>query len=202
MEHKMKPFFSAHVALCCVFSLLLLETSRALDLTPHADFRHGNEGDPTPVIMVTDGTKKITFVPPHDWLPDGGGKSLSLAGPGSNGAWMKLLVVPIVKEDPQPVTDPSASPDDLQAWAKQYIPSGAQNVTFIKMTGTPFMVCMHPSTEYIFTFARYGTKATISISAVDFSATERLVVIFSAEAKDFEKVRQAAIASMFSWQYK
>ena len=200
----MIPFFPTRIAFtfCCVLTLLLPVTSRALDLTPHADFRHGNEGPPTPVIMFTDGTRQITWLPPRDWLPDGGGKSLSLTAPGNNGAWMKLLVVPIVKEAPKPVTDPSASTDDLQAWAKQYLPSGAQDVAFVKMVASPFTVCTHPSTEYIFTLARYGTRDSVSISSVDFSDTERLVVIFSADAKNFDQVRQAVFGSMFSWQYK
>ncbi len=198
----MRRIFFSRLALSCACALLLPGISRALDLTPNPDVRRGNEGPPIPVLQFTDGTKKITWPPPHDWIADGGGKSLSLTGPGNSGAWMRLLVVPIVKEDPQPVTDPAASPDDLQAWAKQYLPSGSQDVAFVKMVASPFMVCTHPSTEYIFNFARYGTRATISISAVDFSATERLVVIFSAPPDDFNKVRQTIIASMFNWQYE
>lgn len=189
--------------LCCAAALALpLESSQALDLTPHASFRQGNEGPATPTLEFTDGSKKISCVVPRDWLPDGGGKSLTLNAPGSSGAWMKLLVAPIVKDDPQPVTDPSASADDLQAWPRQYLPGGAQQVAFVKMVASPFTVCTHPSTEYIFTFVRYGAKETISICAVDFSDTERLVVIISADEKNFSVVRQAAIASMFSWQYK
>lgn len=189
--------------LCCAAMLSIpAATSPALDLTPHSDYRRGNEAPPIPVLQFTDGTKKITWLPPNGWLPDGGGKSLSLTGPVSTGAWMKLLVVPIVKEDPQPVTDASAPEDKLQAWAKQYLPSGAQDVTFVKMVPTPFTVCTHPATEYLFTFARYGSRETISISAVDFSDTERLVVIFSSEPKSFDKVRQTVIGSMFDWQYQ
>ncbi len=58
--------------------LLLLETSRALDLTPHATFRYGNEAPPIPAVQISDGTKKITFLPPHDWTAEGNAKSLSL----------------------------------------------------------------------------------------------------------------------------
>lgn len=189
------------LACCCACFLLLHGVSRALDLTPNPGVIYGNEGAPYPVLNFSDGVKKITWQPPAHWLPDGGGGSLSLTAPGDSGAWMKLIAAPIVKEDPQPVTDPTASADDLQAWAKQYLPSGSQNVDFVKMVPSPFMVCRHPSTEYIFTYVRYGSRGTISISAVDFSATERLVVIFSS-SKDFDRVRQGVISSMFTWQYQ
>lgn len=189
--------------ICCFAAVLVLPlaAARALDLTPHSDFRRGNESPPIPVLQFTDGTKKITWQPPSEWLPDGGGKSLSLTAPGSNGAWMKLLVVRIVKEDPQPVTDPAAPAEKLQEWAMHYMPAGAQDVTFVKMVPSPFTVCTHQATEYIFTLSRYGAKETVSISAVDFSDTERLVVIFAA-GKDFDKVRQTVIGSMFDWQYQ
>ena len=185
----------------CAAALALPAAARALDLTPHATVHQGNEGPGVPVLEFTDGNKKIQWASPHDWIPDGGGKSLTLSAPGAGGAWMKLRVVPIVKEDQQPVTDPSASADDLQAWAKQFLPSGAQDVVFVKMVSSPYTVCTHPSTEYIFAYARYGAKQTISISSVDFSDSERLVVIFAADPKEFDKVRQMIVASMFNWQY-
>lgn len=178
---------------------LLLETCRALDLTPHPTVIQGNEGPPTPAIQIADGTKRILFIPPHDWLPDGGAKSLSLTAPGASGAWMKLLVV--AKQDPpQAVLDPAAKAEDVQAWAKQYVPQGAQDVTFLKTVESPFLVLSNPSAEFTFTFARYGRRNSISVAAVEFSATELLVVIYSAEPKDFDDVRRAVIASMFSWR--
>jgi hypothetical protein len=40
----------------------------------------------------------------------------------------------------------------------------------------------------------------IAVAFVDFSDTERLVVLYSSAGADFEKVRHAVIKSMFSWR--
>ncbi len=61
------------------------------------------------------------------------------------------------------------------------------------------MVLSRSGTEYVFTFSRYGRRETISISSIDFSDTEQLVVIFSAGAKDFAGIRQDVIGSMYTW---
>jgi len=199
----MKMIFTMRLSFCFLAAIALpLGTVTALDLTPHSDFKYGNEGPPIPVLEFVDGAKKITWATPHEWLAEGGGRSLSLSAPGDTGAWMKLLVVPISKDAPEPVTDASASTDDIQAWPRQYLPAGAQDVAFIKMVASPFTVCTHPATEYIFNYARYGSKQTVSIVAVEFSDTERLVVVYAANVKNFDQVRQAVIASMFTWQYK
>ncbi|HWB59110.1 MAG TPA: hypothetical protein VG733_06450, partial [Chthoniobacteraceae bacterium] len=131
-----------HIAFCCSVALAWpLESSLALDLTPHAGVLQGNEGPATPILEFTNGSKKITWVAPHDWIADGGGKSLSLSAPGGSTAWMKLIVAPIVKEDPQqPVTDPAAKPEDIEAWPRKYLPGGAQDVSFVKMVPSPFTV--------------------------------------------------------------
>jgi len=57
-----------------------------------------------------------------------------------------------------------------------------------------------PITEFVFSFSRYGSHDAISISVVDYSETQRLVVMVSAGPKDFDTVRQAAFASLFNWR--
>ncbi|MGB8354095.1 MAG: hypothetical protein WCD79_09435, partial [Chthoniobacteraceae bacterium] len=122
------------------------------------------------------------------------------------GAWMKLIVIkksaptPTPAPTPQAGPDSSTPPDDMQAQAMQFIPAGAKNVVFVKTVPSPFLLSGRPSTEFIFTFARYGSRDSISISFVDYSETERLIVLISAGEKDFEKVRSTAISSLFNWR--
>lgn len=203
----MMKIFHKHLPLYCASVFLFsLEPVIALDLTPRASFIQGNEGPPTQVTEFTDGKNKAQWLPPAGWLVNGGASSASLSAPDGSGAWMKLIVVkksaptPTPAPTPQADADSSTPPDDMQAQAMQFIPAGAKNVVFVKTVPSPFLLSGRPSTEFIFTFARYGSRDSISISFVDYSDTERLMVIISAGGKDFEKVRSAAISSLFSWR--
>jgi hypothetical protein len=187
-------------ALNLTFMLLLLAgTSKALDLTPRPTLLKGNEGPPIHALEFLDGKIKYTFIPPQDWLYDGGGRTLRLTASDGSRGWMKLLVVP--KQPPAPNPDGTTPPpEDLQAWAAQFIPGGAKTAVFVKETPSPFTVAQHPSDEFTFTYNSYGSKDLIAVAVVDFSEAERLVVIISSGPKYFEKIQQQAIRSMFSFQ--
>jgi hypothetical protein len=82
----------------------------------------------------------------------------------------------------------------------QFVPPGSKNITFIKTVPSPFLLNGRTCDEFIFTFARYGSRDTISISLVDYSDKERLIVLISAGEKDFDKIHGMAISSLFSWR--
>lgn len=172
-------------------------TARALDLTPIPGFKE-LEGIKIPVVLFSDGAKKIQYMPIGDWHLSGGGKTLNLTPPDVDQASMRFML--IEKKAPEAQVAASAAPEDLQAWAKQFIPPGAKHVTFVTKVPSPFTLEGHGSNEFIFTYALYGSGETISISIVDLSDTERMVVIISARTKDFEPIHKACIASMFSWE--
>jgi len=201
-------FSRTNFAVCCAFSLLTVSSSLALDLTPHSGVIQLSEGPPFPVTEFNDGKYKVKWASPRGWLLNGGPNSVSLSAPDGTGAWMKLV---IVKKDappdgaapaptPTPSADASTPQNDLQTKAMQFIPAGAKDVVFVKTVPSPFVLGRLMSTEFIFAFSRYGSKDSISVSFVEYSDTERLVVLISAGEKDFDKVRAAAISSLFSWQ--
>jgi len=170
--------------------------AHALDLTPLRGTRQGNEGAPTPVIQFTDGREKVDYKPPFGWEPSGNGKAVTFytSDPTS---WMKLEV--IEKPCSPPPGQAAPPPEDLQAFATKLIPSGAEKLEFVKMVPSPFTIGTCGATEYIFEFSFYGSRAAISISIIDLNDKERLVMLVSADSRNFERVRQDAVASMFSW---
>ena len=175
---------------------LALYSAQALDLTPQYGTRQGNEGPATETMIFTDGAARYGFVPPAGWKSSGGGKSLSFFTHDTT-SWMRLMV--IAKGKPQQAVDTAAPKTDLQEWSAQFIPSGAEKAEFVKMVPSPFPVGTHPSTEYVYTFMLSGFRYSLSVSVVDFSEKERLVMLVSAGSKNFEQIRREAISSMFSW---
>jgi hypothetical protein len=178
----------------CIFSTAA--AVQALDLTPLRGTRQGNEGAPTPVIQFTDGNEKVDYRPPAGWEPSGNGKAVTFftSDPTS---WMKLEVI----EKPRSPTSGRTPmpPEDLQAFAAKLIPSGAEKLEFVKMVPSPFTIGARGTNEYIFEFSFYGSRAAISISIIDLNDKERLVMLVSADSRNFERIRRNAVASMFSW---
>ncbi len=176
---------------------LALASAHALDLTPRHGFREGNEGPPTPVIQFADGNGRVTYRPPADWQPSGGGKSVTFytADPTS---WMKLEVVAAAGSPP---LGPTAGPpaEEMSTWAARFLPPGAQKVAFVRMGPSPLTIGAQKGSECIFNFSLSGLHASASISAIDLNDKERLIVLVCALPKNFEHIRQQAISSMFSW---
>jgi hypothetical protein len=150
----------------------------------------------------------IEFRPPPGWQPSGGGRVLTFytSEPTS---WMKLTVVdrgnpgaPAKAAAPGTADTQggtSAEMEGWQEWAKQFAPAGAEKVEFVKMIPSPFTAGPHASTEYQYGCVLNGFRMSLSISVVDYSDKERLVMLVAAEPGNFETIRQMAIASMFTW---
>ena len=54
--------------------------------------------------------------------------------------------------------------------------------------------------EYLIDFTEPGHSCRASVSMVDYSDRERLIVVVTALPKDFAAVRAEAISSMNSWE--
>lgn len=184
-------------ALASVCALLFaFECAWALDLTPVPGFRE-LEGFRIRIVQFSDGTRKINYQPPGNWNLSGGGRELKLIPPDVDQASMRFVLVE--KKAPGALDAAAAAAEDLQAWAMQFIPAGSKDVAFVSKTQNPFLLEGHSTDEFIFTYSLYGSRETISISVVDRTDTERMVVAISARTKDFEPIHKAGIASMFSW---
>lgn len=168
----------------------------ALDLTPRQGWRQGNEGPPTPVLRFSEGKDAIEFRPPPGWQASGGGHALTFYTSVPN-SWMKLTVVNRGNLGAQ--GNAAAEMEDLQEWAMQFAPVGAEKVEFIKMIPSPFTAGPHASTEYQYGCVLNGFRMVLSVSVIDYSDKERLVMLVAAEPGNFEPMRQMAVTSMFSW---
>lgn len=182
------------LGLCALW--FMLGAAHALDLTPRHGLRQGNEGAPTPVLRFSDGQDWISLQPPLGWQASGGGRSLTFFTPDPM-SWTRLLVVG--RNPAGERASANAEPEDLQAWARRFVPSGAVNVQFVKMIPSPFTVGTQATTEFLFTCTLHGFPVSLSISVSDFSSKERLVMLVAAEPESFSQIRQQAMACMFSW---
>jgi len=187
----MRKFLSSLLTLCCAASV-----AQALDLTPRRDFRQGNEGPPIPVIKFSDGQDHIDYQPPAGWQAGGGGHSVTFFTPDPM-SWMRLAVADRGHAGKRETA--AVAKEDLQAWAAQFVPSGAERVEFVRMIPSPFTVGTHATTEFMFTCVLNGFRVSLSITVTDYSSKERLVMLVAAEPGNFAQIRQQAIASMYSW---
>jgi len=186
-----------YLAVCGVCALgLTTGPVQALDLTPRHGWREGNEGPATPVTRFCDGKTQFDYQPPVGWQPSGSSHVVTFftADPTS---WMKWMVVDRANAGSQ--GSAAVAKEDLQAWAARFVPPGAVNLQFVRMVACPFSLGTRASTEFIFTCGLHGFRVAFSISVIDFNSKERLVVLVSAEPRNFEQIRREAIASMFSW---
>ncbi len=191
----MRPlFFRWAIGVAALLSFGL-DLASALDLTAEPGYRRGNEGGPTPILLFNDGKKKIGYRPPAGWRLVGGagGKSLGFA---LGDATMDMRVV---GKKPRSDQADGESPDDLKAWALQFVPATAKDVILKKTLPSPFLLGGRPCTEFIFGFSRQAGPESLSVCVVDYDEAERFVLTVSAREKYFDAALGQAIASMFSW---
>jgi len=191
-----KTFFMRQLITNLLTLCFAASVAHALDLTPRRGVRQGNEGPPIPVIKFSDGQDHIEYQPPAGWQAGGGGHSVTFFTPDPM-SWMRLVAVDRGRASQREATPPAK--EDLQAWAAQFVPSGAQRVEFVRMIPSPFTVGTHATTEFIFTCVWNGFRVSLSVTVIDFSSKERLVMLVAAEPGNFAQVRQQAVASMYSW---
>jgi len=184
-------FFRRTAGLVLSTVLLSLTHAGALDLTPEPGFVRGNEGPPTPVVRFTNGKKKVTYPPATGWRCVGGTSKAVVFAAGSATMEMRLVARRPPKDD-----DP---PEDLAAWAQQFVPGGGKNVALLQTLPSPFQVGGRTSTEFLFGFVRQAGPEKISISVVDYTPEERFVVIISADGKEFNGRLGEAISSLHRW---
>jgi hypothetical protein len=168
--------------------------AKALDLTPTEKFRD-QEGFKIPIVCFDSDKHAVTWQPPAGWRLSGGGTTLSLFPPNSPSAYAKLQVLSrtgAATATPQPGSSIS--------WAKPYLPQDASELSLIAERENPFSLGPLPAREWIFNYVSQAQRFSTAIALVDLDNQERLALIVSALAKDFEPIHAAAIASMFSWR--
>jgi len=175
--------------LCLGFS-----TVAAFDLTPVEKFRD-QEGFKIPIVCFNQPDGAVTWQPPGGWRLSGGGQTLSLFPTGAPLAYAKLQVL-----NRRATIRDGAPGEPAVRWAKAYLPQDASELSLIAERENPFSLNGLPSKEWIFNYVSQAQRFSTAIALVDLDEEERLALIVSALAKDFESIHGAAIASMFSWR--
>jgi hypothetical protein len=174
---------------------MLPVTAVALDLNPRADFKE-LEGRRFPVISFDDPGQKIQWMPPSDWRMSHENGVLKLFPKGLAKASMELRVVGRVAGDREVL----GSVETLLPYCAKYLPSIAKDLSYRGNKTGPFTIGPLAAREYLIDFSESGHSCRASVSMVDYSDRQRLIVVVTAQPKDFETVRAEAISSMNSWQ--
>lgn len=177
----------------CLLLLLALAplVAKALDLTPEPTFRD-LEGVKIPILLFSDGGKKITLQPPAKWRVSGGGASLSLLPPDAQDAVMLLRILP--RKPPAPEVT-----EDLDKWCRAQLPKDAAEPKLESEIENGFTLGPLGSREFTYSYAALGRRFTTSVAVVDWNERERLAVIVTARAADFAATHETAMRSIFTW---
>lgn len=167
----------------------------ALDLTPTEKFRD-QEGFKIPIVCFDSGKRAVTWQPPAGWRLSGGGTALSLFPPNAPSAYAKLQVLSRTRASTE-----AAQLGSSVSWAKPYLPQDASELSVTAERENPFSLGGLPAREWIFNYVSQAQRFSTAIALVELDEQERLALIVSALAKDFEPIHAAAIASMFSWRW-
>ena len=166
----------------------------ALDLRPEPGYRE-MEGFKLPVVRFEDPVGKVRWAPPAGWTMQYEKKILTLHPPNAQSIF-ELRLIPRAAGD----RDVLVNLDTLQKYCSQFLSTTAKDLQFKSTTEGPFTIGPTPAREYVFEFSQGGLGYKSSVSMLDLSDRERLVLVVTAQLRDFDEIRDTAIQSMFSWQ--
>jgi hypothetical protein len=190
MERSMKLMHLTPALLAAVTTL------SAVDFTPTVSVKK-LEKFSIPIITFHHGDKPASFKPPLGWKTEGGADALTLTPADMRESSMKFLSLQWSAEKGAKLADPSAE----AKWALGYIPASATDAEIVATNESPYMLGVQPTREWVIKYRVDGIVHETSVSRCDISAQERIVVLLSAPAQNFEKLRQDGISSLFSWEW-
>ena len=174
---------------------LLPMTAGALDLNPQDTFKD-LEGVKIPMVEFSDGTHKVRWRPPNDWRMTYEDGRLLLLAKAYTHASLEIRVVPRAAGD----TAWLDRPDTLTRLITTLLPKTATGTAVTGNNDGPFTIGSIAAREFLFDFQEPAHASRGSMCIVDLNDRERLIVLITAQPKDFEAVRSTGIESMFSWQ--
>ena len=159
-----------------------------LDLTPHPGFRE-LEGIQIPIVELADGGRKVTFQPPAGWKCEGGPRLLKFTPPDPAERRVELRL------------DTVAEPD-LDRWCRELLPRLATQIALAAQADSPFTLRGLPSSENTYTYAFQSRLYTTSIACVELSPGQRLALVVTASPENFKATHEAAVRTLFSFDWK
>lgn len=164
----------------------------ALDLTPTHGYRE-LEGVRIPVVYFNDEGRRVTYQPPANWQVSGGGDSVQLFSPGHDAAAVRICRTALQE---------GGAPEASEEWMRSLLPPTAADVERTGDSAGTFTLGPRPSRAVRFSYTVTGQRYLAEVSVVDLDEKERLTVIVTARQADFQAVQEAAIASLFQWQWE
>lgn len=175
--------------------LVLPAVVSALDLNPMPGFKE-LEGVKIPILQFKDGSSRVLWRAPGDWRMSYEEGRLVLIPKDRTHAAMELRVIPRVATDQEVLT----TAEKVAKYAGTFLPKASTDVVMKSTNDGPFTIGPLAAKEYLLDFQEPGHPSKASFNVVNLNDQERLLVIITAQPKDFEEVRSVAIQSMFSWQ--
>ena len=173
---------------------LIPVTALGLDLNPRSDIKV-MEGMRIPVTSFDDPGHKIQWTPPDGWSMAYEKGILKLAPKNLAFAAMEMRVVPRVPGD----RDALVRTETLLPYCAKFLPPLATKLTYKGTSLGAFTIGPIPAREFLVDFVEHGHLTRSSVCLLDYSDRQRLILVITAEANDFDAVRATAIESMFSW---
>jgi hypothetical protein len=177
-------------------SLLCATPLSAIDFTPVLSVKKLEKFN-VPVLTFNAGGRRISYKPPFKWQSVGTTEALTLTPSDLQGATMKFSTLRWSAEQSAKLK----TPESERNWALEHLPQGASEVSLTAMNESPFMLGTHSSREWVFKYRLDGILYATSVSRCDVSLQERILILISSPAKDFESFRQDGISSLFSWEW-
>jgi hypothetical protein len=177
------------------YFFLLTLTGLGLDLTPTSGTRD-LEGFKIAVLTFKDDQQTVMWQPPSGWKMSSEEQKLVFRPPNLAQALFEIRALEIKPEETLPAGEA------LLAYARSFLPPSVQEVSFVKETKNPFMLGPAQSRELTYSYMELGHRVLTSIFLVEYSQKQRLVFSLTARENDFKTLRDAAVSSMFSWQWQ
>lgn len=175
--------------------ILLPAAAMALDLTPTSDVKE-QEGFKFPRLKFKDGVGKVTYTPPNGWRMSFEDGTLVFIPKEKTHASFEMRVVPRTGTD----MEPFAKTEALIPYAAKFLPKLATEIAYTGTNQGTFTINGLPSREFLLQFQEPGHPTHASLNVIDLNDRERLIIVITAQPRDFEEVRGIAVQSLFSWQ--
>jgi hypothetical protein len=185
-----RPIITAAVALL----MCAANAGADLDFTP-LDGHYMAEGTRVPNLNFRDGLKIISYSPPANWKPAGGGKQVTFMPPDKIQASASIEALPAKELLP-------ATEDNLKAYsamATGLLPRGASNVEVVGAAVCSIHVCTYALAEVTVTYKFFGQDFEMVILFMP-RPVEEIRFRLSCHAADFKELYKPFQRSLCSIQ--
>jgi hypothetical protein len=160
----------------------LLSEARALDLTPH-EMALANDGPPIRRYFFQDANKRLGFRMDDKMTTSGASDSAVFRFNDIKTAAMKLSKSPMKPE----VLFDEKNLESYRAAARTFLPSDAKDVRIEEEKADAIAINGWTSRQFVFTFSLFSIPYRRSITFLNYSEKEQIILDIGAAASDYEK---------------